>query len=66
MTSFGSRFVVFLSLLIFPAPGQAQRSPATSPIPLQIHGQVRYANGGKPAELILVRLESFRGGIEEK
>jgi cytochrome c-type biogenesis protein CcmH/NrfG len=64
MIHFGFRFVVWLSLLIFTAAGQAQRSPATSPIPLQIHGQVRYANGGKPAELILVRLESFRGGIE--
>ena len=58
------RLVVLLLPFILPAPGQAQRAPATSPIPLQIHGQVRYAKGGKPAELILVRLESFRGGVE--
>jgi len=28
-----------------------------------VHGQVRLAQGGRPAEFILVRLESFGGGI---
>ena len=64
MIRFCSRLVVLLAFFILPVPGQAQRAPSTSPIPLQIHGQVRYATGGKPAELILVRLESFRGGVE--
>ncbi|HEY3038988.1 MAG TPA: tetratricopeptide repeat protein [Pyrinomonadaceae bacterium] len=59
-----SRFVVLLSLLILPAPSQAQRAPHTSSIPLQVNGQVRYAQGGRPSEFILVRLESFRGGVE--
>ena len=63
MVHFCSRCVVLLAFFILPATGHAQRAPATSPIPLQIHGQVRYANGGRPAELILVRLESFRGGV---
>lgn len=64
MTLFCSRLVVLLAFFILPVAGQAQRAPSTSPIPLQIHGQVRFATGGKPAELILVRLESFRGGVE--
>jgi len=37
-----------------------QRSPS---LPAQVNGQVRYAKGGAPADQILVRLESFGGGI---
>ena len=33
------------------------------PVQSQVHGQIRYAQGGRPAEFILVRLESFRGGL---
>lgn len=58
------RFIVLLSFLILPIASQAQRSPHTSPIPLQISGQVRYAQRGRPAEFILVRVESVRGGVE--
>jgi hypothetical protein len=58
------RFIVPLSLLILPIASQAQKSPRTTPIPLQISGQVRYAQGGRPAEFVLVRVESFRGGVE--
>ncbi|HZE73453.1 MAG TPA: tetratricopeptide repeat protein [Pyrinomonadaceae bacterium] len=61
---FFSGFVVLLSFLVLPGACQAQRAPHTSPIPLQINGQIRYAQGGRPAEFILVRLESFRGGVE--
>jgi len=57
------RFIV-LSFLILPIASQAQRVPRTTPIPLQISGQVRYAQGGRPAEFVLVRVESFRGGVE--
>lgn len=63
MSHFCSRLVVLFAFFILPVIGQAQRAPSTSPIPLQIHGQVRYATG-EPAELIRVRLESFRGGVE--
>lgn len=59
-----SRFVVLLSFFILPVASQAQRIPHTPPIPLQISGQVRYAQGGRPAEFVLVRVESFRGGVE--
>jgi hypothetical protein len=58
-----SRFVVLLSFLFLPVASQAQRAPRTAPISLQVHGQVRYAQGGRPAEFIMVRLESFSGGV---
>jgi tetratricopeptide (TPR) repeat protein len=64
MFRFSLRFVVLLSFVIFPGAIQAQRAPHTSPIPLQINGQVRYAQGSRPAEFIMVRLDSFRGGVE--
>jgi tetratricopeptide (TPR) repeat protein len=64
MFRFFSRFVVLLFLLLLPGASHAQRAPHTSPIPLQINGQVRYAQGGRPAEFIMVRLDSFRGGVE--
>jgi tetratricopeptide (TPR) repeat protein len=64
MFRFSLRFVVLLSFVILPVAIQAQRAPRTSPIPLQIRGQVRYAQGGRPVEFILVRLESFRGGVQ--
>src|SRR6266850_575119 len=57
------RFIVLLSFLILPIASQAQRAPRTSPIPLQVSGQVRYAQGGRPAEFVLVRVESFGGGV---
>src|SRR6266849_3068145 len=57
------RSTVLVSLLFLSITAQAQRSPRVSSIPLQVNGQVRYAEGGRPAEFILVRLESFSGGI---
>jgi len=57
------RFVAIISFLFFCSNAQAQRTPHPASIPLQINGQVRYAQGGRPAELVLVRLESFGGGI---
>jgi Flp pilus assembly protein TadD len=39
----------------------AQRS--TRPVAVEVHGQVRIAQGGSSAENVLVRLESFRGGL---
>ena len=58
-----SRFVVLLSFLILPVASQAQRVPQASRISRQINGQVRYAQGGRPAEFMLVRVESFSGGV---
>ena len=57
------RFVVILPFLFLSGKTQAQRTPHPASIPLQINGQVRYAQVGRPAELVLVRLESFGGGI---
>src|SRR6266849_1437602 len=57
------RSTALVSFLFLAIPAQAQRSPRVSSIPLQVNGQVRYAQGGRPAEFILVRLESFGGGI---
>jgi tetratricopeptide (TPR) repeat protein len=57
------RFTALVSLLFLSVTAQAQRTPRVAPIPLQIHGQIRYAEGGRPAEFILVRLENFGGGI---
>jgi len=64
MFRFSYWFVVLLGVLMLPVVNQAQRTPHTTPIPLQIHGQIRYAQGGRPAEFILVRLESFKGGVQ--
>jgi len=58
------RFVVLCCLLILPIASQAQRNPRIAPIPLQITGQVRYAQGGHPAEFVLVRVERFAGGVD--
>jgi tetratricopeptide (TPR) repeat protein len=40
----------------------AQREGASFPVSRTITGQVRFANGGGPAENIIVRLERFSGG----
>src|SRR4051812_24010419 len=40
----------------------AQREGTPFPIRRTITGQVRFANGGAPAENIIVRLDSFSGG----
>ena len=50
------RFVVILPFLFLSGKTQAQRTPHPASIPLQINGQVRYAQGGRPAELVLVGL----------
>ena len=58
------RFVALFCFLVLPIASQAQRSPRIAPIPLQISGQVRYAQGGRPAEFVLVRVERFAGGVD--
>jgi len=45
------------------AASHAQRSGTSIPISRTVHGQVRYAQGGAPAENVIVRLESFIGGL---
>ncbi|MDQ3819595.1 MAG: tetratricopeptide repeat protein [Acidobacteriota bacterium] len=56
------RFVAFVAPFLLSIAAQAQRVP-TSSLSIQVSGQVRYAQGYRPAEFVLVRLESFGGGI---
>jgi len=49
-------FLLLLSLVAVTLLGQGQTKR------VEIHGQVRYAQGGAPAEHVVVRLESYDGG----
>lgn len=42
--------------------GLAQVQTGPSPATVEIHGQVRFVEGGKPAANVVVRLESYDGG----
>jgi Tfp pilus assembly protein PilF len=57
-----SRYRPLLCILIFAVAAKAQTMPHPAPVTLQVNGQVRYSQGGRPAELVLVRLEFFKGG----
>lgn len=50
--------IIAISLCQFVILAQVQTSPTT----VEIHGQVRFAEGGAPAQQVLVRLESYDGG----
>lgn len=52
--------IIAISLCQFVILAQVQTSPVTSTV--EIHGQVRFAAGGAPAEQVLVRLESYDSG----
>lgn len=52
---------LFCTLVASSALAQRNARPASS-APIEIRGQVRMAQGGAPAENIIVRLESFSGG----
>lgn len=54
---------VLLAVLMVQASAAAQRTTATHPVSLAVHGQVRYGDTGTPAANVLVRLESFSGGV---
>ncbi|HYK22540.1 MAG TPA: tetratricopeptide repeat protein [Pyrinomonadaceae bacterium] len=58
-------YSVMLAIVICSASAlvYGQRVPRPTSVQLQVHGQIRYAQDGRPAEFILVRLESFRGGL---
>jgi thioredoxin-like negative regulator of GroEL len=65
-TTFRSMFCLLALLILLPvfaATTRAQRSSRPMSLPVQVHGQVRYAAGARPAEFVMVRLESFRGGL---
>jgi len=52
--------IVVFAILILSGVTIAQQSPTIS-IQLQVHGQIRYSPSGRPAEFVLVRLESWDG-----
>ncbi len=52
--------IIALALCQFVILGQVQTSPLVRSV--EIHGQVRFAEGGAPAENVVVRLESYDGG----
>ena len=54
-----SATVVF-AILISSGVTLAQQAPTMS-VQIQVHGQIRYSQTGRPAEFVLVRLESFDG-----
>ena len=62
----GSRILLLLSSIVaitlcqFVILAQVQTSPLVKSV--EIHGQVRFAEGGAPAEHVVVRLESYDGG----
>ena len=59
------RSVAVLALLFFlPGAAQAQQNGRSRSLPVTVHGQVRFAHGGAPAENVLIRLERFAGGVE--
>ena len=53
--------IVLILLSVSSVVGQGARPRS---LPTTVHGQVRYAHGGAPADNVLVRLERFSGGIE--
>jgi len=52
--------IIAITLCQFVILAQVQSSPTTATV--EIHGQVRFVEGGSPAEQVLVRLESYDSG----
>ena len=52
--------IVAIALCHFVIFGQVQTEPSRTAV--EIHGQVRFAQGGAPAQNVVVRLESYDGG----
>jgi tetratricopeptide (TPR) repeat protein len=55
-----SASIIAIALCRFVIIGQVTTSPTTATV--EIHGQVRFVEGGAPAANVLVRLESYDGG----
>src|SRR4026209_739393 len=52
--------IIAMALCHFVIFGQVQTQPNVAVV--EIHGQVRFADGGAPAANVVVRLESYDGG----
>lgn len=57
------RWPLILMTLAILASASVAQQPRPAPIMVEINGQVRYANGGAPAEKVLVRVEGFGSGV---
>ncbi len=56
-------FSLLLAGFAFESSAFAQRTTATHPVTLEVYGQARYGDTRAPAANIIVRLETFGGGI---
>jgi len=52
-----------ISLAVFALPAAGQQTSRNNSMPRALHGQVRFAHGGSPAQYVIVRLERFHGGV---
>src|SRR6266849_2393890 len=53
-----------VSLVVVSLPAAGQQPSRNRSMPVTVHGQVRFARGGNPAEHVVVRLERSHGGVE--
>src|SRR5713226_10782080 len=52
-----------VSLIVLSLLATGQVTSRNNSMPRALHGQVRFAQGGSPAQHVIVRLERFHGGI---
>src|SRR5712692_1342044 len=52
-----------ISLTVLSLPAVGQETSRNNSMPRALHGQVRFAQGGSPAQHVIVRLERFHGGV---
>ena len=64
MSGLKFNWLVVFVIVLLSAPLANAQGARTRSLPVTVHGQVRYAHGGTPAENVLVRLESFNGGLD--
>jgi len=53
-----------VSLVVILLTAAGQQPSRNRSMPVTVHGQVRFSQGGNPAEHVVVRLERFHGGVE--
>ena len=58
--------IFFLLIVVLSLPNLAHAQRPLPPGGCEINGQLRYADGGAPAEKIIVRLEEFGGGVADQ
>ncbi len=64
MSRLKCNWLLFFAIVVLSASLTSGQGARTRSLPVTVHGQVRYAHGGAPAENVLVRLESFNGGLD--